>query len=228
MPTFQPKTVNDPSNLTHGRHPAFLLAIMEELIPEGWESGKKDTHMFRWHLAIWEHPDHLTQYAPEQQSAISSRAFSPKGKFQASKAYVWACALLGREIPRGQGVDLEPLLPLACWADVERTPGNDYAKITALWGRPEGQSAIPPVVHQLRQQYVTVGTPAQAPANGQAPAPQPLPPAQQPPPPRPTTWGSPGPATQPGWQPGPQGQTAVQQQPALPGTQPKGTSTAPF
>lgn len=220
MPQFTPKTVSDPSNLTHGRHPGFLLAITEEPIPDGWAMGAKDTLMFRWHLAIWEHIEHLAQYAPEQQSAISSRAFSPKGKFQQSKAHAWASALIGHEIPKGQGVDLDPLLPIACYVDVERTPGNDYCKITALWGRPEGQGAIPPVVHQLRQQYVTVGTPApQAQLNGQAPLPPPpAPPAQQqPPPPRPVAWGSPGPAPQP-----PQGQ-----QPVLPGTRPAGNG-APF
>lgn len=161
MPQFTPRTVSDPSNLTHGRHPGFLLAITEEAIPDGWAMQAKDTHMFRWHLAIWEHPDHLAQYAPEEQSAISSRAFSPKSKFQASKAYVWTCALLGREIPKGQGVDLDPLLPLACWCDVERVPGNDYCKIAALWGRPEGQGQIPPLIHQLQAQY-TATSPAEA------------------------------------------------------------------
>ncbi len=218
MPAFQPKTVNDPSQLSHGRHPGFLLAIVEEAIPEGWESGKKDTHMFRWHLAVWEHPDHIMQYAPEQQSAISSRAFSPKGKFQASKAYVWSCALLGKEIPRGQGCDLDPLLPLACWVDVERIPGNDYAKITALWGRPEGQASIPPVVHQLKAQYATGMPPA--PAQQAAPATPERPAWQMPPPPQP------GPAPSvPGGYPSP----PPPAQPALPGTQPRGAGAGvPF
>lgn len=232
MPTFQPKTISDPSNLTHGRHPGFLLAITEEAIPEGWAMGTKDTLMFRWHLAVWEHESHLAQYAPEQQSAISSRAFSPKGKYQASKAWVWACSLIGRELPKGQGVDLDPLLPLACYVDVERVPGNDYCKIVALWGRPEGQAAIPPVVQQLRAQYAT-GLPAAQPAqaNGHA-AP---PPAPQPPPPQ---WGTPGPAAPPssvpgGWpgaaQPARTAQAPPPAQPTLPGTAPRGAQAGiPF
>jgi len=227
MPVFTPKTVNDPSQLTHGRHPAFLLAIVEEAIPDGWEMGKKDTHMFRWHLAIWEHPDHVMQYAPEEQSAISSRAFSPKSKYQASKAYVWTCALLGREIPRGQGADLDPLLPLACWADIERTPGNDYAKITALWGRPEGQAQIPPVVHQLKAQYATGMPPAPA-AAPPPPAPAQAAPAwQMPPPPQPGPAAHPAQRTAPVGYPQPAPQAPAQ--PPLPGTAPRGAGAGvPF
>ena len=173
MPEFapSPQYTSDKSNLTRGRHPAFLCLITEEPIPQGWKMGEKDTMMFRWHFAVWETPAHIATTAPEHQSAVSSRKFSPAGTQPQSKAYGWTTELLGRRPAPGERVNLDPLLPLPCEVKIARekkdgTP-TDYAVVLELeaWA---GGAALrtPELVTKLRelgtlwQQGVSTGTPA--------------------------------------------------------------------
>ncbi len=44
--------MSDPTELTDGWHPGYLLRITHELKPEGF-TLMKGTHIYRWHLAVW-------------------------------------------------------------------------------------------------------------------------------------------------------------------------------
>src|SRR5262245_19312366 len=54
--SYQPRTFSDPSELTEGLHPCYLLEVVEEPVPEGWEMQKRDPLMWRWFFAVWESP----------------------------------------------------------------------------------------------------------------------------------------------------------------------------
>ena len=145
MPTFTytPHTINDKSSLSPGMHPAFLVAIVSEPTPPGWEMAKKSPVMFRWQFAVWESAQALAAgVAPERQSMVSSTAFTPKGNFQASKAYQWTSILLGREPAMGENIDLDSLLPLPCQLMVLRTDKlgkpTEYANLSGLFPWPDG------------------------------------------------------------------------------------------
>lgn len=173
MPAFSytPVTSNDISSLRPGLHPAFLLAILDEEVPDGWEMKAKNSRMWRWRFAVWADEAALAQGAkPERQSVVSSQTFSPGGKYQPSKAYVWTCALLGRRIGPGESVDLDPLLPLACQVLVTRTKKDgtpvDYANIMGLEAWPDGQRYVTP---DFAARLATLlADPAEAPAPQQA------------------------------------------------------------
>ena len=147
--TYAPRTVNDKSSLAPGYHPAFLLAIVDEEVPDGWQMKEKSPRMWRWQFAVFHSPEQITQGGqPEHQSATSSQTFSPGGKFQPSKAYTWTCKLLGRKIEAGETVDLDPLLPLPCMVMVTRTKADgtpiEYANLPALEPWPDGNALLTP------------------------------------------------------------------------------------
>src|SRR5215468_10778909 len=139
MPQFHrtTTTINDVSNLNPGDHPAFLMAILDEDTPETWTMYQQSPRMWRWHFAIYSSEAALGQEVPELQSTVSSQKFSPPVKnFSASKAYRFVKALLNRDIPRAETVDLDPLLPLPCRVIVSRKDkdGNpiEFANIDDL------------------------------------------------------------------------------------------------
>ena len=133
--------------------------------------------MWRWHFAVWETP-HQVQQEPEVQSGLTSTKFSPKGRYQASKAYLWACALLGRQIQAGETIDYDPLFPLPCRIKTTKEPGKDFVKVTDVESWPEGQQALAPIKDALLglratilQQPPPVIPPAAPPASAATPAP---------------------------------------------------------
>jgi len=177
-----------PSNLTPGRHPGYLLLISEEETPEGWPMRDQSPTMYRWTFCLWPDPSCITTIAPEVQTAVSSTKFSPKGKFQASKAYVWTSQLLGRQIAPGESVDYDTLYPVPCVCKIERDPGKDFAKITDVESWEEGRQYLTPDFKTLLLALATDDPEPEAPqpARTAPPAPTPTPtptPAAQ-------TWGS--------------------------------------
>ena len=84
------------------------------------------------------------QHEPEVQSGLTSTKFSPKGRYQASKAYLWACALLGRQIQTGELDYYDPLFPIPCRIKTTKEPGKDFVKVTDVESWPEGQQALAP------------------------------------------------------------------------------------
>lgn len=211
--TYEPRTINDKSTLTPGMHPAFLLAIRDEEVPDGWQMKEKSPRMWRWVFAVWATPQDITNgVKPEKQSATSSQTFSPGGKYQPSKAYVWTCKLLGRKIAAGESVDLDPSLPLPCQVMVTRTKQDgtpiEYANLPSLEAWPDGLSYLTP---EFRTALVRVleEAPATQAATPPVAQPQYAQPAQM-------TQAPPAqPQVQTGWS-----QTPQPQQPTLPGTPP--------
>jgi hypothetical protein len=180
----------NPSALTEGWHPGFLLHISEEATPADWQMAKQSPTMYRWHFCLWETPTLLERQAPEQQSGLTSTKFTPKGRFQASKAYVWTTQLLGRQIVPGESINYDTLYPLPCRVKVQRDPGKDYVKIVDVEAWNEGQqylAGLQPALMQARR--ALLDTPA---ADVPPPAPQPAPAAT--PPPAIQGWGGQAPA----------------------------------
>jgi hypothetical protein len=145
--------------------------------------------MWRWHFATWENPTVLQEEA-EIQSGLTSTKFSPKGRFQASKAYTWACGLLGRVIPGGETIDFDQLYPLACRIKTVKEAGKDFVKILDVESWVEGAEHVPALTARLRalREQVLQQPPPAIPAaaqtsQGTPPAPPPVPPGMQ-------TWGS--------------------------------------
>lgn len=180
----------NPSTLTEGWHPAFLIHISEEATPPDWQMAKQSPTMYRWHFCVWEVPTLMTQQPPEQQSGLTSTKFAPKGRFQASKAYVWTTQLLGRQIAPGESVNYDQLYPLPCRVKVSRDPGKDYVKIVDVEAWPDGQQGLPTLKDALlraREALLQIPPPPAPVAAQQTP-----PPAQaQTTPPAMATWGNP-------------------------------------
>ena len=99
--------------------------------------------MYRWYFACWETPGQMQSPEPDHeiQSGLTSAKFSRKGRFQASKAYTWAVALLGEDRV-GMNVDWDVYLPLPCQIAVARPPGKDYVKIEEVAAWPAGQAIV--------------------------------------------------------------------------------------
>lgn len=159
--SYTPKPTNDASTLTPGWHPAVLLAILDEATPEGWIMAQRNPRMYRWKFAVYTTPQNLPHETPERQSAVSSQAFTPKGRNPASKAYTWTTELLGRVIMPGESVDLDPLLPLPCRVKIERR--EQYANIVDLerWdeGKPLLTDAVKRTLAHLDEEAPPVTTP---------------------------------------------------------------------
>ena len=168
---YQPRTINDRSSLTEGWHPAFLLAIEDEATPDTWQMFAQSPRMWRWKFAVWATPEAIAQTPPERQSAPSSQKFTPKGRQPASKAYSWTVALLGRQIPPGEAVNLDPSLPLPCRVKVERS--QDYANIKDIEMWSEGTQYLTPTLRTLLQQLIDEAGPSGVPTQ----PPQSLPPS---------------------------------------------------
>ena len=197
-----------PSNLSDGWHPAYLLHISEEATPGDWQMHAQSPMMWRWHFSVWETPNAMHR-EPEVQSGLTSAKFSPKGRYQASKAYLWACALLGRQIQAGESIDYDPLFPLPCRIKTTKEPGKDFVKVTDVESWPEGQPALAPIkdaLLSLRAIILQQPPPVIPPAAPQPAAATPAP-SQPPAPVAPgmQTWGSvhgqtpAPPATAPKW-----------------------------
>ena len=177
--------LSDPSQLTEGWHPAALIELALEDTPPDWERAKRSPKQFRWFYAVWEAFADVTRTAPEAQSATTSTLFSPGGRYQPSTAYVWHSELLGHRPARGEHVNLDPLLPLACRVKIQRTDKNgqpsEYARIIGLERWADGQALL---TQDLKDKLATwhkmkmaTGTPP--------PAPPPVPPTLPPAPPSP-------------------------------------------
>jgi hypothetical protein len=157
MPNFsyQPPSINDPSQLSEGWHPAYLLAITDEATPEQWAMYQASPRLWRWWFAVWEHPSVL-HTTPECQTSPTSQKFSPGGKYQPSKAYLWTCKLLNRSFNAGESVNLDELMPMACKVWVKRTNSqgqpSEFANISELATWPEGAALLTP---ELRQKLST-------------------------------------------------------------------------
>lgn len=105
----------NPSQLTQGWHPAFLIHIGEETTPDDWKMRENSPIMWRWHFIVWEAVTALQQgLVPEQQSGLSSTKFSPKSRYVASKAWTWTTQILGRVLATGEAVEWDPLYPVPC------------------------------------------------------------------------------------------------------------------
>lgn len=243
MPTFayEPRTVNDKSNLTPGYHPAFLLAIKDEEVPEGWEMKKKSPRMWRWCFAVFTSPEQVAAGGrPEHQSATSSQTFSPGGKFQPSKAYIWTCKIMGRKIESGESIDLDPMMPIPCLVMVSRTKRDgthvEYANIDGIEPWPEGPRFLTPGLRQSLAAFLAeMDQPAPQGPQHAAPQGQPgysqAPPAGYPGVPQPQYHQAPpgypqppvGYPQPPAGYPQPQGQPGYPQpqQPTLPGVPPQ-------
>jgi len=144
--TYTPQHYSDPSNLVAGVHPAFLVAVTEEPIPDGWEMAKAHKFMYRWHFAVLDSVATMHHIQPEYQTAVSSPIFSAAGK-QVSKAYAWMSAMLGRAIALNESLDTDALLPLPCQVLISRSDKagqpSDYATIDSkLLGWPEGAALL--------------------------------------------------------------------------------------
>lgn len=197
--TYQPRSINDPSQLSEGWHPAFLLSIADEATPEQWSMYESSPRLWRWIFAVWETPQHVQATTPELQSAPTSQKFTPGGRYQPSKAYTWTCTLLGRAVQAGESVSLDELLPLPCRLKIRRTNGQgqpiEFANISDLEPWPDGTSLL---TADLRQKLTTwfamkQETPTPAPAKVAAPRPSPA----AAPSAAPAGWGQPAPAPAP-------------------------------
>jgi hypothetical protein len=149
---YDPLSTNDRSQLTEGWHPAFLVQVTEEDTPTTWQMYAKSPRRWVFHFAIWEATQHIGRQAPEHQSASTSKTFSPGGKYQPSKAYVWTCELLDRRIPPGERIDPNDFVPLPCRLKILRhdKDGNpmEYANIKDLEKWPDGKQFLTPDLHQ--------------------------------------------------------------------------------
>jgi hypothetical protein len=185
MPEFyyEPQTASDPSNLSEGMHPAFLVCISDEPTPPTWEMFKKSPRLWRWHFAVWQLQTDVQGFIPELQTAVTSQTFSPGGRYQASKAYVWTGKILNRQIAASEHINLDPMLPLACQVWVERKDRSGtpiaYANIKELVYWDGGQALL---TAELRQRIAEwhASKMQQPGQQGQAPTAQPNP-APQPP-----------------------------------------------
>ena len=209
MPEFYQESsfTSDQSTLTPGWHPAFLCLITEDAIPEGWQMGANGAKtMWRWHFAVWETPAHCATHAPEHQSAVSSRTFSPGGKNPASKAFLWTEQLINRRPNPGERINLDPMMPLPCRIKVARRKNDgteiEYARVLDLEAYPDGAQLLTEAFKAKLLALPWVANPQQAPAptkpTPQAPAPQPAATGTPPVNPGMVGWGNPqGTVTEP-------------------------------
>jgi hypothetical protein len=148
MPVFshEPRTFSDPSALNEGMHPGFLVAVTDEETPKDWAMFEKSPRMWRWYFAVWNDASVVLTAPPELQSTVSSQTFSPGGKYQASKAYVWSVSLLNRQIAKGEKLDIDAMVPLPCMLYLTRRDKQgqyiEQAIIKDLAPWPEGLALL--------------------------------------------------------------------------------------
>jgi hypothetical protein len=133
--SYEVRTINDPSNLTEGWKPAFLLDVTTEPTPDSfYQMKEKHATMNRWHFAVWQSVDQIGHVSPEHQTAPSSPIMSPGGRNPASKKFLWMKELLGVELVPGQQYDLTP--PVPCRVKIKRK--EIYANVMDLERWEEG------------------------------------------------------------------------------------------
>src|SRR5262245_12181321 len=160
--SYTPKTYNDITALSAGWHPAYLLEMADEPTPESWKMYDQSPRLWRWRFAVWEVPTLIDRQKPERQSAVSSQKFTPKGRQPASKAYSWTAALLGRQIPPGEVVNLDPLMPIPCRVKVELS--NQYANIVDVEPCPDITQYLTPAMRQSLAAFLVSFSEAPEPA----------------------------------------------------------------
>lgn len=194
--TYTRQFFSEPSDLSPGLHPAFLVAITEEATPPTWDMFKSSPRMYRWHFAVAHNPSSIATHVPELVTAITSKIFS--GGKQPSKNYTWHCTLVGHEIQIDESVDLDPAMPVPCQLIVSRMKGGkpvEWAIVDGLYPWPEGQTLLTDELRkklalwwQMKQQAEPADDRTPAPATPQMYAPAPVP-ATPAPAPQPTTAG---------------------------------------
>src|SRR5262245_6145046 len=86
----------EPTNLMPGIHPAFLLAMTDEVTPEDWLMAKQgNPRMFAWHFAIYQSAAGIGREIPEYVLGYSTQKATFGGK-RMSKLYEWTTTLIGR------------------------------------------------------------------------------------------------------------------------------------
>lgn len=183
--TYTKQFFSEPSDLSPGVHPAFLMAIIEDATPPDWDMFKSSPRMYRWHFATAHSVDSVTTLVPELVTAITSKIFS--GGKQPSKNYTWHCTLVGHEIQLDEEVDLDPVMPVPCQLAISRTKQGksvEWAIVDTLYPWPDGQALL---TDALRKKLALWWKMKQAgePEGDRAPAPTPaptLPPAHAAPP----------------------------------------------
>ena len=139
-------------------------------------------------------PAVLARWNPKFSPRLPRPSSRRPGKFPASNAYLWAQELLQRQIPVGEVIDWDALLPFPCTIKVEHPGDADYVRVGALKPGPMGSSISNSYVRcscstaPRRNGRVRRPVPrGQAPASNGTPAPAaPVPPAD----PNLRTWGS--------------------------------------
>ena len=204
--TYTAQFFSEPSALTPGLHPGFLVAITEEATPHTWDMYKSSPRMYRWHFAVGHSAETISTHVPELVTAITSKIFS--GGKQPSKNYTWHCTLIGHEIQIDEEVDLDPSLPVPCQVAISRSKAGkdvEWAIVDKLYPWLEGAALLSPTFRQKLALWWSMKQaggeqPTEAPT---VPAPavpqmsQPAPAAPVPPPLAPTA--APAPATRQAW-----------------------------
>jgi len=147
--TYVKQFYSEPSVLTPGLHPGFLMAITEEATPPEWDMFKSSPRMLRWHFAVGHTAETITTHVPELVTAITSKIFS--GGKQPSKNYTWHCTLIGHEIQIDEEVDLDPMMPLPCQLAISRTKAGkdvEWAIVDKLYPWLEGAALLSPTFRQ--------------------------------------------------------------------------------
>ena len=121
-----------PANLSMGVHPAVLVGVKRELVPDGWEMGKKHGEMWRWVVLAWENQADCTNgVEPETLEPVSSPIISfpasSGGQGRASKAFVYLSELHGQQVQKGQVFDFDTMFPVLCQVMTSREVKNEGA-----------------------------------------------------------------------------------------------------
>jgi len=134
---FRRKIVEQPSTLSAGWHPAYLISIKEEQKPESFTLMKEET-LLRWYVRVWAQPRDVASGEPEYHTAFSSLAFSEN-----SKAFKWVSSLTESYPDVGEEIELG--LPLACRVKIERRPGTEreFVRIVDFEPWPEAPAEPP-------------------------------------------------------------------------------------
>ena len=145
---YNPRTFSDPSSLPEGLHPAYLIQVVDEETPAGWQMAQKSPRMWRFFFATWDNPSVVATTEPELQSQVCSQTFSAGGKYPASKAYLNMKACLNRDIPRGEKMDPNSIVPLPCQLYISRYDKNntpiDFANVRDVKPWPQGVALLTP------------------------------------------------------------------------------------
>lgn len=171
------------ANLSVNVHPAVLVGVSQESIPDGWEMGKKHSHMWRWHFVAWEDAQAAQSgTTPEELEPISSPVISPPTRFQASKAYLFLKGLLGTDLDNGAVLDFDTLFPRPCRIMTHNDTKDDRVVciLDHIVPAEDWQKLIQPHprIAELRLEIATINAQFEANRAAAIPPQQPAPPAQ--------------------------------------------------